>query len=163
VVEGAREALAPAVAGRQLKVRIEVPDEPVVLDGDISQLERAVINLLGNAVKFTPDGGAVTVRLVQEHGTVRLEFKDTGIGIPEDERQHLFSRFFRSSNAKEGQIQGTGLGLYIVGSIISAHRGSVEVESEQGRGTTFTVLLPLGADSELDGPGATDGHGRGGR
>jgi signal transduction histidine kinase len=100
-----------------------------------------VDNLLTNAIKFTPEGAAVTVRVGQSDGALHLEVADTGVGIPDAEVGRLFERFFRASTG--AAIQGTGLGLPIVKSIVEVHGGTISVESELGVGTTFVVDLPL--------------------
>lgn len=124
-------------------LRVVVPPDPVMLDGDPAYLERLVLNLVTNAVKFTPDGGTVEVRL-EVHGDVaELRVTDTGMGIPIEEQGRLFQRFFRSSLATRNAIQGTGLGLHIVRSIAEAHRGRIEFESLPGEGTTFAFTVPL--------------------
>ena len=154
VLTRAHETLRPMVVGRRLDVRFEVPDEPVLVLGDRGQLERVVLNLVGNAVKFTDDGGRVTCRLDQ-HGTrAHLEVGDTGIGIPAQEQAALFTRFFRSTTARERAIQGTGLGLSIVQSIVRSHGGEIYVQSEHLVGTRVLVQLPLVAPAELAGAGA---------
>jgi len=111
--------------------------------GEASRLGQLLDNLVSNAVKFTPEGGHVAVRLSRPPGRALLEVSDSGIGIREDERDRLFERFFRSSTASERQIEGTGLGLYITKAIVDAHSGRISVESEEGEGTTFRVELPL--------------------
>jgi signal transduction histidine kinase len=99
-------------------------------------------NLLSNAIKFTPAGGRVDVRVPERDGGVALEVADTGMGIGSDDQEHLFERFFRTKAAGEAAIQGTGLGLTIVKAIVDAHGGTISVESGEGKGTTFRVLLP---------------------
>jgi signal transduction histidine kinase len=114
----------------------------VVHHGDPVQLERMLVNLLTNAVKFTPDGGRVELQLRTLSEKTEIVVSDTGVGIPEDEQSKLFTRFFRSSTATERAIQGTGLGLTIVKAIVALHGGRIEVESAHQRGTTVTVSLP---------------------
>jgi signal transduction histidine kinase len=110
--------------------------------GDPVQLERMLVNLLTNAVKFTPDGGRVELQLRTLSENTEIVIKDTGMGIPEDEQSRLFTRFFRSSTATERAIQGTGLGLTIVKAIVALHGGRIAVESADQCGTTVTVSLP---------------------
>jgi PAS domain S-box-containing protein len=129
--------------GRHLKLSFHCPDEATVVLGDRMQLERAVDNLLNNAVKFTEDGGEITVRLEQDGSEARLAVRDTGIGIPEEEQSGLFQKFFRSSTAQAKAIQGAGLGLSIVSGIVASHGGRVRVESAHLRGTEATIVLPL--------------------
>ena len=131
-------------AARKHRVQLEVsmPSEPVCVDGELAHLERLVLNLASNAVKFTPPGGAVHVRLTTDGSTADLEVTDTGMGIPQDEQPHVFQRFFRSTLATEQAIQGTGLGLSIVRAIAEAHGGAVTFDSTPGRGTTFRLSVP---------------------
>ncbi|WP_164519611.1 PAS domain-containing sensor histidine kinase [Nocardioides ferulae] len=135
--------VAPAWADRDLSLRLRLPLAPVPFDGDRDMLERVVVNLLGNAVKFTPDGGSVSVELDVEPETATLTVRDTGIGIPAEEQSQLFTRFFRSSLAQKGAIPGSGLGLSIAAAIVEQHGGSVDVRSAEAAGTTFMVRLPL--------------------
>ena len=140
------DSMRPLVRDRKLDVAFDVPATDVRVLGDAVQLERVVLNLLSNAVKFTPDGGSVTARLWTDDGEAWLVVTDTGIGIPAEEQDALFQKFFRASTAQAMAIQGTGLGLSIVAGIIAAHGGRIGVESEAGKGSTFTVRLPLHAD-----------------
>lgn len=142
VVSSGVGVVVSTLDGRDLVVETDLPREPVALRGDPEMLERVVINLVGNAAKFTPDGGRVDVRLVEVDGHVELAVADTGIGIAEHEQGRLFSRFFRSSEAQQRAIPGTGLGLAITRTIVERHGGTVALESAAGVGTTITVLLP---------------------
>jgi two-component system phosphate regulon sensor histidine kinase PhoR len=137
------QALVPAIAAKGLEVQVLSEETLPLALVDHTQLERVVLNLLSNAVKFSHDGEAVTVRLDREGSEVVLRVTDTGIGIPAEEQERLFSRFFRSSLAMADEIQGTGLGLTLVQSIVDWHDGTVEVDSVEGQGTTVTVRLPL--------------------
>ena len=101
-----------------------------------------MINLTDNAVKFTPDGGHVSVALTSSSGQAVLEVADTGIGVPAHEQQRVFDRFFRSSLAQRHAIPGSGLGLSIAHKIVEDHGGTLEVSSEAGKGSTFRVSLP---------------------
>ena len=103
------------------------------------------MNLISNAIKFTPDSGRVGVTLSRNGDGASLVVSDTGMGISEEDQEHLFTRFFRATAATEQAIQGTGLGLSIVHSIVTQHGGAVSIDSAPGRGTTVTVLLPYGA------------------
>ncbi|GAB3591299.1 hypothetical protein GCM10027446_08720 [Angustibacter peucedani] len=118
-----------------------VPPEAVLL-GDAGQMDRMLLNLVGNAVKFTPARGRVTVSVEVVADELLVRVSDTGIGIPADELPSLFTRFYRATNATQRQIPGTGLGLAIIAGIVAAHEGRVEVDSVEGSGTTFTVTLP---------------------
>ncbi|MEV6630167.1 ATP-binding protein [Actinoplanes sp. NPDC051470] len=116
---------------------------PLALRADPEQIDRVLINLLTNAVKFTPPEGTVTVRATREDDEMVLVVADTGMGIPEAEQQALFARFFRATNAIHQAIPGTGLGLAIVRTIIDNHGGSISVTSTERVGTTVTVRLPV--------------------
>ena len=142
VVSAAHDAIAGLLATRSLDVVVEVPDVPVPHEVDPVELERMLVNLLTNAVKFTPDGGRIELRLEVDDGETTLVVTDTGMGIPESEQDRLFTRFFRSSTATEQAVQGTGLGLTIVQAIVAMHGGAIQVESTAGEGTTFIVRLP---------------------
>jgi signal transduction histidine kinase len=110
-----------------------------------------VTNLLTNAVKFTSDGGTVSVRLRSDRESSEIVVQDSGVGISEADQEKLFTRFFRAATAFEDAIQGTGLGLTIVQAIVTLHGGEVEVTSRQGEGTTVTVTLPRVAPMAVGG------------
>jgi len=110
---------------------------------DPARIAQVLGNLLSNAVKFTPESGRVEVRLGTEEGQVVLAVADTGAGIPVADRERIFERFYRTAIARRQAIQGTGLGLTITRAIVEAHNGTIAVESDEGRGSTFTVRLPL--------------------
>jgi signal transduction histidine kinase len=142
LVEECVEASSPTAAGRD--VTLTVSAEPVPhLQGDRARLTQVLDNLLSNALKFTPAGGRVEVRLRPANGTALIEVEDTGLGIPADEREKLFERFFRSSRATENAIPGTGLGLTISKAIVDRHGGRIELESTENVGTVVRVELPI--------------------
>ena len=156
-VESALFLLKPASEKAGIAINFEhASDDPCFIAGDAGQLSQIFINLIGNAVKFSPAHSEVTVtldRLTKPSGVryARVRVKDQGIGIPKDDLQHLFTRFFRATNAISDQYPGTGLGLTIVNQSVQNHGGFVEVESEENKGTTFTVLFPefLSSEEEL--------------
>jgi signal transduction histidine kinase len=151
VVHHAQEVLGTLGAGRSLAVAFDLPDAPVVVSGDAEHLERVVLNLMSNAIKFSEDGGSISCRLSVTAQDAVLVVADNGMGIPLAEQPELFTKFFRGSSARDRAIQGTGLGLHIVASIVQSHGGDVSVVSEHLHGATFTVRLPLGsASAELD-------------
>jgi signal transduction histidine kinase len=143
IARTAYDVVAPSWSQRELDTRIHLPELEVPVTGNRELLERVLVNLLGNAAKFTPDGGAVTLSVAVEGGEAVVTVRDTGIGIPADEQQQLFTRFFRSSLAQRHAIQGSGLGLSIAHAIVEEHGGSMRVESAPDHGTAFHVLLPL--------------------
>ncbi|RKH15907.1 PAS domain S-box protein [Corallococcus sp. CA047B] len=118
------------------------PPDPVSVHGDAYRLEQVVLNLLENALKYSPDGGTIRVRLTVNEDVTVLSVNDPGIGIPEDQQQQLFDRYFRARNASTRSYGGLGLGLYISRDIVERHGGRIWVESESGRGSTFFVALP---------------------
>ena len=113
------------------------------VSADAAQLREAIDNLIGNAIKYTPDAGSVTVSLEMDADLVIFEVQDTGLGIPQDQQEHLFQPFFRASNAKASAIEGTGLGLHLVKNIIERHGGKMRFKSTLGAGSTFGFELPL--------------------
>jgi signal transduction histidine kinase len=124
-------------------LEIDLPYEPVVVELDPERIGQVVANVMANAIKFTPEGGTVDVRLRRDGRTAELTVTDSGIGIPEEDMDRLFQRFFRARNATDSAIPGTGLGLAICRGIVDAHGGDIEVESGPNQGTKITVLLPM--------------------
>lgn len=116
---------------------------PVVVAGDPARLKQVVVNLLDNAIKYTPEGGEVRLTVSSSGTDAICEVADNGIGIPAEARAHIFDRFFRVDAARSRNVGGAGIGLSIVKVICAAHNGRVEVESEEGKGTRFRVRLPL--------------------
>ncbi|MGY1631779.1 sensor histidine kinase [Geodermatophilus sp. SYSU D01186] len=157
-VARAAEDTARVTAAAGVEVVVEVPDGDLTVRGDAVRLGQACDNLVSNAVKFTPHGGRVTLTLRAAWRTpegavvageqpgatpvAQLAVSDTGIGIPAGEQAQLFARFFRASTARRHAVPGVGLGLAITKAITTAHGGTLEVASTEGRGTTFTLTLP---------------------
>lgn len=136
--------LRDAASVRGIDLRVSAPRRPVTVSANPADIERVLGNLVGNALKFTEAGGTVHVEVDRLDERARIRISDTGIGIPEDDLDSVFDKFFRSRNAQHHAIQGTGLGLPIVQMIVESHGGEVSVASREGEGTTVTVLLPLG-------------------
>ena len=128
--------------GARHTLTLVAPDAPVPVLADAHRLEEVLHNLLGNAVKYSPKGGAVRVQVARQDGEAVLEVADEGIGIPAEAQAHLFEPFYRAGNVGL-TASGFGLGLYIVHEIVERHGGRMEVESAEGRGTVFRVVLPL--------------------
>ena len=139
VVEEAAESARASVNGKVLIER-PTPQQEVSAVFDRERLRQAISILLDNAVKYSPEGGRVTIGIVEEDGSVRVEVADTGIGIPEDQIPHVFERFYRAEEARS--TEGLGLGLSIARQIAEDHRGSIEVRSKPGEGSTFIMRIP---------------------
>jgi signal transduction histidine kinase len=135
--------LVPAAADRGLTVTAELPERPVTAFVDADRLQQVFHNLFENAMRYTPAGGSIVVRLTAAPGEARMDVADTGIGIPEKDVPFVFERFFRSDRARRAYSGGSGLGLSIARWIVEAHKGKIAVRSAPGQGSTFTVSLPL--------------------
>lgn len=153
LVGDAVDLVRPSATLGAVALRWQPPAAPVVVDADRPALEGAVVNVLGNAVKYTPAGGAVAVRLVEHEGSVTVEVVDTGIGVPDADLAHLTEPGFRATNALASQADGHGLGLALVRDVVDAHGGELSVSSTPGAGTTVRLRLPTPAASA---PGAVD-------
>jgi len=127
---------------KKLELQFSSPSKLPLIGADRNSMEGIFTNLISNAIKYTPETGKIWVTLSEEGGFVKATVSDTGIGIKKEDLPRIFDRFYRVKTAETRQIVGTGLGLSIVKSIVDAHLGSISVESEEGGGTTFTVLLP---------------------
>jgi signal transduction histidine kinase len=136
------EAARPRAEAKELTLSVSAEALPPMA-GDRDRLAQVLDNLVSNAVKFTPDGGRVNVRLTASDGEALVEVQDTGVGIPAPEQDRLFERFYRATTATERAIPGVGLGLTIAKAIVEAHGGALDFDSVEGAGTTFRVHLPL--------------------
>jgi heavy metal sensor kinase len=136
------EQMEPVAEARRITLWCESPDEIVVV-GDAGWLERLLLILLDNAIKFTPEEGRVSVRVGREGGTARLDVRDSGPGIAPEAMPHLFERFYRADPARSRETEGAGLGLALARWIADAHHAAIEVTSQPGAGSTFTVRLAL--------------------
>ena len=110
---------------------------------DTNKIERCILNLLSNSIKFTPDGGRIYVSINVNNNEVIIKVHDTGTGIPEDKLKNIFNRFYQADSSLHLNTEGSGLGLYIVKGLIELHKGTISVESQYGEGTTFTIALPI--------------------
>jgi len=130
-----------ALKEKNLELSVDLVDRLPEIMGDEVQLERVLWNLVSNAIKFTPQGGKITIASRLEEDRVCVRVKDTGTGIPQDELPLLFSEFRRLRGS--GKVEGTGLGLFIVKTIVEAHGGNVDAVSKDGQGSTFAIRLPI--------------------
>jgi signal transduction histidine kinase len=137
------DRILPLAEAAGLKVELHVPDTSIEVTCDRDRVLQVLSNLIGNAVKVTPCGGAIAIAMEALRGEVRFTVSDTGCGIDPEELPQMFDRFRRGRSA---QYKGSGLGLAIVRGIVEAHRGTIEVDSAPGQGARFSFTLPLGAD-----------------
>jgi heavy metal sensor kinase len=143
------------IPAEEKDVRLTASIEPCTpVEADHTQIERLLSNLLSNAIKYTPKGGSVRVIVgpAREPGWTKISVEDTGVGIPAENLPHIFDRFYRVRNAQTNSIQGLGLGLSFVAWIVEAHGGRIDVASNSGVGTCFTVLLPSGPEAPEPAP-----------
>jgi two-component system sensor histidine kinase BaeS len=151
-VQAVVQALSEVALERGVGLDSVVPGEIVELRFDRERIVQLMTNLVGNALKFTPRGGSVSVHLEETPDGVVLEVADTGPGIPPDELPHIFERFYRGTNTGDARASGSGLGLAIARSIVEMHAGEIEVSSVIGKGTIFRIRLPqAAAAAEADG------------
>jgi two-component system, OmpR family, sensor histidine kinase SenX3 len=147
VMAEAAERVRAAADQREVKIVLDEPDPPVAVLGDRRQLVSALYNLLENAVKFSYEGGSVRCSGEVVEGEIRLEIEDHGVGIPTRDLERIFERFYRVDQGRSRSTGGTGLGLSIVRHVSANHQGRVEVDSREGEGSTFRLILP--AHSEV--------------
>lgn len=141
------EYISPLAEQREQQLDCQAPDHPVMVSADLQRIKQLMLNLLDNAIKYTEVGGKITLSISVEGQEAVLSIADTGRGIPAEDVPHVFERFFRrSAKTADRSAPGSGLGLSIVKWIVDSHGGKIDVQSELGKGTTFTVRLPLSAD-----------------
>jgi len=144
ILERVTSSLQLQAKQKQISLGVEIPkDLPHVIEADQALLQQAVYNLVENALKYTPEGGEVTIHLQTDPSVLTFAVQDTGIGIPKSDLPRLFEKFYRGTNREALVQRGTGLGLAIVRSIAERHGGKVWVESELGKGSVFYLQIPL--------------------
>jgi heavy metal sensor kinase len=158
-VDLARFDLAELASSTTEQMRLLAEDKNIALRceaerhvrvvGDSARLKQVIVNLVDNAIKYTPAGGFVVVKVYASNGRAALEVKDNGVGIPPEAAPHIFERFYRVDKARSRQMGGAGLGLSIIKAIVTAHGGQVRVESVEGKGSRFLIELPV-ADEESE-------------
>jgi signal transduction histidine kinase len=141
VLSRAVERLRSQAEKKALDLTLDVTADLPAVIGDTDRLERAALNLIHNAIKFTPDGGSISVSAALKDGAVTVAVRDTGVGIPRENLPRVFERFYKADQSR-GSGGGTGLGLAVVKHIVEAHGGTVSVESQEGHGSTFRLSLP---------------------
>jgi signal transduction histidine kinase len=131
------------LAGDRIHLQLIEIDQ-IQVNGDRDRLKQVFLNLVGNAVQYTPNGGKVTISLQAVENRAKVVVCDTGPGIPQEDLPHIFERFYRGEKSRtRSPSSGFGLGLSIAYWIVRSHQGTIEVESVEGQGTTFTVWLPI--------------------
>ncbi len=138
------ESMQPAANRKNHTLTLNLPSVSPPVVGNADYIERAVANLLDNAIKYTPDGGHISLTVRFDPGQALIEVADSGLGIPAQDIPRIFERFYRVDRSRSREMGGTGLGLSIVKHLISAHGGQVEVQSQPAAGSTFRIRLPLG-------------------
>jgi signal transduction histidine kinase len=141
IVTSSFEALKSKISEKKLQASFDVKENLPSFKGNRFLLEQMLINLIDNAVKYTPEGGTIGVRVTQLDSRFRIEVFDTGIGIPKEHLPRIFERFYRVDKTRSRKLGGTGLGLSIVKHVAIIHGGKVEVESEEGKGSKFIITL----------------------
>jgi two-component system phosphate regulon sensor histidine kinase PhoR len=133
----------PLAVKKRQTVTLDVPGDPIYLNADPAQIQDAVMNLLDNAVKYTDESGKVGLQVrIERDGELTIAVSDNGPGIPQDQIPRIFERFYRLDKSRSREMGGTGLGLSIAKHAVENHGGSIAVQSEPGRGSTFTITLP---------------------
>ena len=154
-IQAVVQALSEVALARGIGLESVAPADPVVLRFDRERIVQLLTNLIGNALKFTPRGGAVSVRLSHGEEQATIEVQDTGAGIPADELPRVFERFYRGTNTGEARASGSGLGMAIVRSIVEMHGGEIDISSVVGQGTVVQITLPRSpakvSETSLDG------------
>jgi signal transduction histidine kinase len=143
VLQEVAESMSPIFADKRQRFELELPPADAYVFADRARIVQVVSNLLSNASKYTHEDASVTLRGEARDGAVYVSVKDTGIGISDEDQKHLFQLFFRADNPETRRVQGSGLGLTIVRSIVELHGGSVSVQSKRGQGSTFSFWLPV--------------------
>jgi two-component system phosphate regulon sensor histidine kinase PhoR len=136
------QSFGPQAAAKNVSLELRA-DRPVIVEADEQRLGQVFVNLIDNALRFTPSGGAITVTLDVKEGYAIIRVRDSGMGIPYKDVPYIFERFYVADRSRTREHSGAGLGLSIVKHIVEAHHGTVEVESALGRGSTFTVRIPM--------------------
>ncbi len=142
LIDMVADLLAPQLKEKELTLKVECPPGIPAIPSDENRIQRVLVNLFSNAIKFTPTHGTITLRAIPKETELEIEVADTGIGMPPEDVSKLFSEFFRADNAVNRERKGTGLGLVLVKRIVEAHGGRIWVCSQLGKGTTFSFTLP---------------------
>jgi signal transduction histidine kinase len=143
LLEGIVQEQQPSIQEKKQQVDIRFPDDDVIIEADEGYLRMALENIVGNASKYTPEKGKITIWVTKEQDYVNIHVKDTGVGVSDEDMELLFKKFSRVDNDLSNQVAGTGIGLYLTKKIIEAHGGEITFESKLKKGSTVTVSLPI--------------------
>jgi len=143
VVKDCARAAQVLASRKGVRLKLENDSTSIALNADEELIKRMILNLLDNAVKYTPEGGEISLALEKHNGSAEIVVRDTGIGLSQTDQQRVFDRFYRVDKARSRALGGAGLGLSIARSIVEAHGGNITVDSTPRHGSTFTVSLPL--------------------
>ena len=142
VVNEVADMMAPPMKEKKIQLVLEMPKEVLGCQADKTQINRVLTNLLGNAIKFTPEKGKIEIKVKAVKDFLQIDVRDSGVGIAEENLTHIFDEFYRVDNEINQKVKGTGLGLSLVKRIVEAHKGKVWANSKLGKGTTFSFTLP---------------------
>jgi two-component system phosphate regulon sensor histidine kinase PhoR len=142
IVDTVADLLAPQLKQKELELSLNLPAGLPGVYVDIRQIERVFINLVGNAIKFTPEKGKITIRAKDIDDKIQIDIEDTGTGIAQSDLEKIFDEFYRVDNIVNQSLKGSGLGLTLVKYIVEAHKGKVWVKSQLGKGSIFSFTLP---------------------
>ena len=151
LVEDTVDLLSMQIKDAGLNLSVDIPPNIKVFV-DKSQIERVFVNLIGNAIKFTPKKGKISLTIKPSEDFVQVNVSDSGIGIPKDAQETIFEEFYRADNPINETVKGTGLGLSLVKNIIEAHQGSIWAESQARQGSTLSFLLPIQENAQKNVP-----------
>jgi len=143
VLDNILEALSGNISKKSIKLTVDKDSDFPLLNIDTKKMTLVFQNLIENAIKYSPDHGKINIKMRRDGKFVKIMVKDNGIGIPENDKEKLFSKFYRAENALRLQTEGSGLGLFIVKNIVKKHGGDINFESEEGVGTKFIITLPI--------------------
>jgi len=143
--------LSPSIKEKQMQVKLDFSSEKVDCEIDADRMKEVFHNLVTNALKFSQNNSSLLISVHEKYPAVTIKIKDQGIGIPKEEIPYIFEKMYRASNSKNISVKGTGLGLYVVSQIITAHGGKIKVDSNPGEGTEFTIILPRTRQIAIEG------------
>jgi two-component system, sensor histidine kinase and response regulator len=149
LIRGAANGLRPQIEAKRQQLSVEVPTSLLPVDADANRVSQILTNLISNAHKYTPSGGSILVSASQIDGEVQVDVRDTGVGLTQEEQQHLFQKFYRAKNRATQEVSGTGLGLAITRQLVQLHGGETWVKSVPGEGSTFSFTLPVAVADQL--------------